>query len=110
MSSKVIETSWEDYLKHNHTVLFNAYPEIVNKLGADDDIPVDVLFTENGEARKVYQWHIIGVDYHEAEKMAEETKGEVAPFYSEALRVYILPVHHSGTAWDNVSLEVIKDA
>lgn len=107
---KTIKTNWKEYLDRYNLILFNNYLDLVKQAEAWDEIPVEAVEDEDGEPLEVFQWYHIGIDEYEAEAMKEETGGEVAPFYSELIGGYILPIHHFGTPWDGVGLEITREA
>lgn len=106
---RMVESNWADVLKDVDLVLFNEYPNIVSKLEAWDDEPMyadNIEEDEDGYTDEVFQWYIAGISDSMKEYIEDITDGAIKFHWSELMGNYILPVHHFGTGWSCVPVEV----
>lgn len=84
-------------------VLFNRYPETSENWF--DYVP-EMLTTENsdGSYEDVYQWYAVDIWQEN-----EETE-RLGIFYDEDLELYILPVIHWGTPWEDVPAADLRES
>ena len=109
---KMVEkkSNWKEETECLDLVLFNEYPNICNKLGAFDDEPLihGGYDEETGEYDEVFQWFAVGASESTVDYVIDRTRGAIAPIWSEAVGMYILPVCHWGTPWDGVDITVYE--
>jgi len=111
-------TTWADFANCYDLVLFNEAPNLVhrdnnsyfegvlNEWLESHDCPAN--HEEDEECTcEPYQWYAISVSEFDAEYLNKYFSLDI--FYSEILRIYLLPVYHYGTAWSHVSLSMNKD-
>lgn len=106
---KKIETTWGKIFEKDNLVLFNEYPNILNKCGEYDELYQ--WENKDGDEYEVFQWYIIPRDYtvEWLERFCPEIAEDI--HFSETIGHYILAVYHYGTGWDAVraTLEVDND-
>ena len=106
---KKIETTWGKIFEKDNLVLFNEFPNILNKCGEYDELYQ--WENEDGDEYEVFQWYIIPRDYtvEWLERFCPEIAEDI--HFSETIGHYILAVYHYGTGWDAVraTLEVDDD-
>lgn len=73
---------------------------IVKQADFFDNAPSWLWGDEEGGENEVFQWFFVECKSAYACKELEEKH---LIFYYKPLDVYVLPVYHYGTAWDNVS-------
>ena len=107
--SKKINTTWGKVFEKTNLVLFNEYPNIMNKLGEYEEL--DQFYTYNEEEDyydDIYQWYIIDDDVDWYERFCPEIFEDI--HWSDTIGHYILAVKHFGTRWEAVACELeIKD-
>lgn len=104
-----IKTTWGKIFEKDGLVLFNEYPNIVNKTGDYEELYRWYDSSDEDEYdNEIYQWYIVPRDY--TVEWLKEYCPEIAEdiHYSETIGHYILAVRHWGTGWDYVptTLEV----
>ena len=107
--SKKILTTWGKVFEHSNMVLFNEYPNILQRLGEYDELAqFDDYDEESDSYNEIYQWYILDGDYEWLERFCPEIAEDV--HWSDTMGHYILAVKHFGTGWDAVPCELeIKD-
>jgi hypothetical protein len=107
--SKTIKTTWGKIFEHSNMVLFNEYPNILQRLGEYDELAqFDNYDEESDSYDEIYQWYILDDDAEWLERFCPEIAEDV--HWSDTMGHYILAVKHFGTGWDAVACELeIKD-
>lgn len=109
--SKKIRTTWGKIFEHTNMVLFNEYPNIMQRLGEYDELAQFEDYDEESDSYdEIYQWYIL--DYDSDVEWLERFCPEIAEdvHWSDTIGHYILAVKHFGTGWDAVPAELeIKD-
>ena len=106
--SKKIKTTWGKVFEHTNLVLFNEYPNILQRLEEYDELAqFDNYDEESDSYDEIYQWYILD-DADWLERFCPEIAEDV--HWSDTVGHYILAVKHLGTGWDAVACELeIKD-
>lgn len=107
-----IETTWGKIFEKDGLVLFNNYPDILQKTGDEGELYQWAIDNDDYEYdSEVYQWYIVPSDF--TVEWLRSYCPEIAKdiHYSETIGHYILAVRHYGTGWDVVkaTLEVDDD-
>lgn len=107
-----IKTTWGKIFEKDGLVLFNEYPNIVNKTGDYEELcQWDESSDEDEYDNEIFQWYIVPNDFtvEWLERFCPEIAEDI--HYSETIGHYILAVRHFGTGWDAVpaTLEVYGD-
>lgn len=105
--SKKIRTTWGKIFENTKLMLFNEYPGILFKCGAEDEL---YQFSDSlDESDDIFQWYIIDASEIEwLERFCPNIAKDI--HWSETIGNYIMAVRHYGTGWDAVLEELeIKD-
>lgn len=105
-----IKTTWGKIFEKDGLVLFNEYPNIVNKTGDYEELyQWDESSDEDEYDNEIYQWYIVPNDYtvEWLERFCPEIYEDI--HYSETIGHYILAVRHFGTGWDAVPADLVVD-
>lgn len=82
-------------------ILFNEYPNILNKLGEYDELSQFENYDEENDCYDdIYQWYIIDDDCEVdwLKRFCPEIGEDI--HWSDTIGHYILAVKHFGTGWD----------
>ena len=98
---KKIKTTWGKIFEKDNLVLFNEFPNILNKCGEYEELYKWFDSDDNGE-NEVYQWYIIPNSFtvEWLERFCPEIAEDV--HFSETIGQDVLAVYHCGTGWDAV--------
>ena len=105
-----IKTTWGKVFENIDIILLNAYPEILQKMGAFEELAQWGDYNEEtGEYDEIYQWFILGDDYDAEwlERFCPDIASDI--HYSETLGHYMMAVRHLGTGWSYVPTELQVD-
>lgn len=105
-----IKTTWGKIFEKSNMMLFNEYPNILNRLGEYDELAEFESFDEENDCyNEIFQWYIISdTDAEWLERFCPSIYEDVK--WSDTIGHYILAVRHFGTGWDAVPCELeIKD-
>lgn len=105
--SKTIKTTWGKIFEKSTLMLFNEYPNILQRLEEYDELAS--FYRPDDEYDEIYQWYIIdGHTVNWLERFCPDIYEDIR--YSDVMDLYIMPVRHWGTGWDAVACELkIKD-
>lgn len=107
---KRISTTWGKVFEKANLILFNEYPNILNKLGKYEELEQFYLYDEDdSNYEDIFQWYIISdLDAEWLERFCPSIYEDVK--WSDIIGHYILAVRHFGTGWDCIGVELeIKD-
>ena len=105
-----IKTTWRKIFEKDGLVLFNEYPNILDKCGQYDEL---YQWTTNEDPEydddEIFQWYIVprGYTVEWLERFCPEIYEDI--HYSETIGHYILAVRHFGTGWDAVPADLVVD-
>lgn len=104
---KTIKTTWGKIFENSTLMLFNEYPNILNKLGEYDEL--SQFYNDDDYDDEIFQWYLVDeptVDW--LKRFCPDIFKDI--HYSDTLNKYVLAVRHFGTGWDAVVEELeIKD-
>jgi hypothetical protein len=107
---KRIKTTWGKIFEKSNMMLFNEYPNILNRLGEYDELAEFESYDEENDCHnEIFQWYIISdMDAEWLERFCPNIYEDIK--WSDTIGHYILAVYHYGTGWDAVPEElVVKD-
>lgn len=107
---KRIATTWGKVFEKSKIMLFNEYPNILNRLGEYDELAEFCSYDEESDSYEdIYQWYIVGdADAEWLERFCPAIYEDVK--WSDTIGHYIMAVRHFGTGWDCIGVELeIKD-
>jgi hypothetical protein len=109
-------TTWEDFANCYNLVIFNECTNLINRNeGNEEGVYYEWLehhdcnYEEEGLEQcecEVFQWYAIACIDSDKEFLNEYFELDI--FWSEVLKIHILPVYHFGTSWSHVSLTAVK--
>lgn len=101
-----IKTTWGKIFEKDNLVLFNEYPNIVNKTGDYEEL---YQWDESSDGEEIFQWYIVPRDWtvEWLQRFCPEIYEDI--HYSETIGHYILAVRHFGTGWDAVRADLLVD-
>lgn len=101
-----IKTTWGKIFENERLVLFNNYPEILDKAGDYEELH---QWVTNEEDNEIYQWYLIPSDgiVDWLRDFCPEIYEDV--HYSDTIGYNILAVRHFGMGWDTVPATLEMD-
>ena len=106
---RTIDTTWSQIFEKSKMILFNEYPNILNKLGEYDELAQFYSEGEEDGGDEVFQWYLIDGNTAEwLEEFCPDIYEDV--HWSDTMGNYVLAVRHFGTGWDGIRAQLkIKD-
>lgn len=106
---KTIQTTWERVFEKSKLILFNEYPNILNRLGEYDELAQFYPESEDETDNEIFQWYLVdGFTAEWLERFCPSIYEDV--HWSDTMGNYVLAVRHFGTGWDGVRTQLeIKD-